>query len=214
MDVKLVLSQCGITDDHISLIAEAIPEGYAALRKLADTTPMFRGFVPGFQSLGHLRNVAVQYALQNKTGTSDLFFTKTAFNAARNFAFLQLQAENVVFTTHYCGKSGGRSIRKAVARGELNKRNLDLFASEASTPDALPILGTAYAHIVHGGVSDPVIAAIKIPNRDQTTYRLAPLVIDLKTPNGAKVEEVTDRIAEAFKSRKKALEEIEARNAG
>lgn len=213
MDVKAVLSQCSITDDHFSLIAEAIPEGYAALRKLADTTPMFRGFVPGFQSLGHLRNVAVQYALLSKTGTSDLFFTKTALNAARNFAFLQLQAGNVVFTTHYCGKSGGRVIRKAVARGELNKRNLDLFKSEASTPDAFPIAGTAYAQIVHGGVSDPVIAAIKIPNRDQITYRLAPLVLELRKPDGAKVEEVTDRIAEAFKSRKRTMEDIEARNA-
>lgn len=213
MNVKSVLQQCGLSDAHFELISEAIPEAYAALRKLADSTPMFAGFVPGFQSLGHLRNVAVQHALQNKAGFSDLFFTKTALNAARNFAFLQLQTGNVVFTTHYCGKNGTRSIRKAVARAELNRRNLDLFPAEGNTPDAFPSLGMAYAQIVHGGLSDPVIAAIRIPNRDQVTYRLAPMILDLRKPDMAKVEEVRDRLAEAIKSKKAPKEGRQEGNA-
>lgn len=213
MNVKSVLSQCGITNAHIDLIAEAVPEGYAALRRLANTTPMFLGFMPGFQSLCHLRNVAVQHALQNKIGTNDLFFTKTALNAARNFSFLQLQSGNVVFTTHYCGKTGSRGIRKAVARAELNRRNHDLFDFEEENPDASLVIGMAYAHIVHGGVNDPVIAAIKIPTRDQITYRLEPLILELRKPDIAKVEEVTDRIAENFKPRKKDQIENGARNA-
>jgi hypothetical protein len=213
MNVKSVLEQCGLSEAHFELISEAIPEGYAALRKLADSTPMFAGFVPGFQSLGHLRNVAVQHALQNKIGLSDLFFTKTAFNAARNFAFLQLQSGNVVLTTHYCGKRGGRGIRKAVARAELNRRNFNLFASEGSTPDATPSIGMAYAQIMHGGLSDPVIAAIRIPNRDQVTYRLEPYVLTLRKPDGAKVEEVRDRLAETMKPKSKSQEVRQEGNA-
>jgi hypothetical protein len=207
MNVRSVLVQCGVTEAHFELITGAIPEGYAALRKLADSTPMFGGFSPGLRSLGYLRNVAVQHALQTRAATNDLFFTKNALNAARNFEFLQLQTGQVVFTTHYCGKRGSRGVEKAIARAELNRRNADLFAIEGKSPDANPIVGMAYAQIMHGGLSEPVVAAIRIPNRDQLTYTLAPLVLELKKPEQAKVEEVMDRIAETIKSKKKAKEE-------
>jgi hypothetical protein len=164
---------------------------------------MLGSFIPGLRSLGHLRNVAVEHALQTRAGTGDLFFTKNAFNASRNFMFLQLQSGQVVFTTHYCGKRGGRGIRKAIARAELNQRNRDLFTAEAEGPDANPLVGMAYAQIVHGGLSDPVIAAIRIPNRDQISYSLAPLILELRKPEAAKVEQVTDRIAETMKKRAK-----------
>ncbi|MBS0193178.1 MAG: hypothetical protein JSR34_02960 [Proteobacteria bacterium] len=203
MDVKSTLQLCGVSDAHFELISEAIPEGYAALRKLADSTPMFAGFMPGFYSLGYLRNTAVQYALQTKAGFNDLFFVKTAFNAARNSPFIQLQTGNVIFTTHYCGKRGTRSIRKSISRAKLNQRNGDLFTKEADTPDAFPNIGAAYAQIVHGGLSDPVVAAIRIPNRDQVTSLLAPMILDLKKADPAKVEEVRDRIAETIKAKSK-----------
>lgn len=207
MNVKSVLEQCGLTEQHFELIAEAIPEGYAALRAIVDNTPMLSLFAPGSQKLGHLRNVAVQHALQLKAGTSDLFYTKDAWNVARNHMFLQLQSGQVIFTSHYCGRSGDRGVRKAIVRGELNQRNYDLFENENRKPDANPILGTAYAQILHGGISDPVVAAINIPNRDQTSYILPPFILPIRKPQANKVEEVKDMIAETMRKKHKTKQD-------
>jgi len=207
MNVKSILEQCGLTEQHFEFIAEAIPAGYAALRSIVDNTPMLSLFAPGSQRLGHLRNVAVQHALQLKAGTTDLFYTKDAWNAARNHMFLQLQCGQVVLTAHYCGKKGNTGVKKAIVRGELNQRNYDLFEKEKKEPDANPFTGTAYAQILHGGISDPVMAAISIPNRDQTSYILPPFILPVRTPQASKVEEVKDMIADTMKKKQKSKQD-------
>jgi len=207
MNVKSILEQCGLNEQHFEFIAQAIPDGYAALRSIVDNTPMFNMFAPGLQRLGHLRNVAVQHALQLKTGATDLFYTKDAWNAAHNYMFMQLQCGQVVLTSHYCGRSGTQGVKKAIVRGELNQRNYDLFANENRQPDADPTVGSAYAHILHGGVSDPVMAAIGIPGRDQRTYMLPPLILPIRRPQASQVEEVVDMIAETMKKKQKAKQD-------
>lgn len=201
MDVRTVLEHCGLTEDHFTAIAEAVPEGYAALAKLMKDVPMFGQFIPGYRSLGHLRNVAVQYALQTKAATTELFFTRDAWNAARNFSFLQLQVGQVILTSHYCGAHGSRSVRKAVARAELVQRTPDLFSAENAKPDMEAVSRSAYAQIVHSGLMTPNIIAIKVPNRDQVSYALQTLSLDPITPNTTKVEEVADRLHENIKKR-------------
>ncbi len=214
MNVRTFLRQCGLTEDHFDLVAGAIPEAYAALRSISDTTPMFRGFVPGYQSLSYLRNIAVQHALQIRAGNSDLFFTKTALNAAGNHTFLQLHVGQVVLTAHYCGARGSRGVRKAVSRGELNQRNRDLFASEKSAPDADLVSKAAYAQILHAGLSDPVLSAIRIPNRDQLTDSLIAFSLPIVKPSATKVEEVRDRIAETIKTKVKVAAHSELKSHG
>ena len=200
--MRSVLEHCGLSEAHFIAIAEAAPEGYAALAKLVKDIPMFGQFVPGYRSLAHLRNVAVQFALQTKAGSTELFFTQEAWNAARNYSFLQLQVGQVILTSHYCGAKGSRAVRSAIARAELAQRTPDLFSIENASPDMEGVSKSAYAQIVHGGLTKPEIIAIRIPNRDQQTYTLRALALEPIAPNSAKVEEVADRLHEQIKLRK------------
>ena len=202
MDVKSVLEHCGLSEAHFNAIAEAVPEGYAALSKLMNDTPMFGQFIPGYRSLAHLRNVAVQFALQTKAGATELFFTQDSWNAARNYSFLQLQVGQVVLTSHYCGAKGSRMVRAAVSRAELVQRTPDLFSSEDASPDIEALSKSAYAQIVHGGLNKPQLIAIRIPNRDQHSYSLRALSLEPIAPTTAKVEEVADRLHEQIRRRK------------
>jgi hypothetical protein len=199
MSVQAALVRCGLTEEHFSAIAESVAEGYAALRKLVDSTPMLRQFIPGIRSVGHLRNVAVQHALQNKAAVNRLFYTMDALNAARNQAFLKLQVGQVILTSHYCGATGKRGVRRSLARAELALHTPDLFESEKPKPDLDVLNGSAYAQILHGGLSDPVRAAIVIPNRDQETYELEPMILPIVKPSVASVEEVENRLAQTLK---------------
>lgn len=202
MDVRSVLEHGGLSEQHFTAIAEAVPEGYAALAKLAKETPMLGQFLPGNQGLSHLRNVAVQHALQAKAASTQLFFTKDAWNAAHNYPFLQLQVGQVILTTHYCGARGSRSVRKAVARAELAQRTPDLFVEQQLLPDMESVSRAAYAQIVHGGVHAPKLIAIRIPNRDQKSYTLRALSLTPIAPNASRVEEVADQLHQTMKRRK------------
>lgn len=208
MDVKSVLLSCDVTDAHFQAIAEAIPEGYQALCKLADTTPMLGQFVQGLHGLSYLRNVAVQHALAAKAAETELFFTSDGWNASRNHTFLRLQVKQVVFTPHYCGKTGERAVRKAVARAALTERNYDLFEADGHAPDFSSENKSAYAQIVHAGVRKPVFGAILIPDRNQRSFKLGALPLDLQPPKLGAVEEVQDRLNEAFKSREKEQKNV------
>lgn len=201
MDVKTALEHCGMTDAHFAAIAESVSEGYTALATLAKHTPMFSQFIPGYRGLAFVRNIAVQYALQTKAASTGLFFTKDAVNASRNHSFLQLQHEQVIITAHYCGAKGSRTIRKAIVRGELAQRTGDLFAAEREQPDISLIAKSSYAQVKHGGLEKPTFAAIVIPNRDQRSYALRPFSLEIVKPDTAKVEEIQDRLMEAFKPR-------------
>lgn len=204
MDVRSVLEHCGLSEAHFNAIAEAVPEGYAALARLAKETPMLSQFLPGHLGLGHLRNVAVQYALQTKAASTELFFTRDAWNAAHNHPFLQLQVGQVVLTTHYCGAKGSRSVRRAVTRAELAQRTSDLFHGQSAVPDMEHAERSAYAQIVHGGVHKAKLIAIKIPNMDQQTYTLRAMSLTPVEPSAARVEEVADQLHQAIKRRKPA----------
>lgn len=203
MDVRTALNACGVDERHFAAIAAAVPEGYEALRKLADATPMLGHFMQGRRGLSYLRDVAVQYALAAKAADTRLFYTADGWNAAGNHSFLKLQVGQVIFTTHYSGANGSRSVRKAVSRAILAARTTDLFAQEEQKPDVDLGMRAAYAQVVHAGVAKPKFAVIQIPDRSQRSFKLAPLVLDLVAPSKGATEEVQDRLNEAFKRRKK-----------
>jgi hypothetical protein len=203
MNVRDILEQCGMADEHFATLGRAIPEGYAALQSLAAETPMFSQFLPGSTSLGYLRNIAVQYALQAKAATTGHFYISNAMNKARNHTFLKLQFGQTIFTSHYAGPRGTRGVRKSISRAEMIERNGDLFRLESDLPDADMLKQAAYAQIVHGGKIVPVFAAIFIPNRDQRASKLEPLILSLEKPNSHQVEEVKDRLAETIKKKAK-----------
>jgi hypothetical protein len=81
-------------------------------------------------------------------------------------------------------------------------RNGDLFAAEKKRPDVHPT-GEVYAQVVHGGLEKPVLAAIRIPNRDYLSRKLSSFVLQIGEPSSVAVENVKDRIAETMKARKK-----------
>ncbi|GAB3785801.1 hypothetical protein GCM10028797_16750 [Dyella agri] len=199
MNVESVLKACGMTDAHFAVLGEAVPLGYRALQEVVKATPMLAQFMPGMMTVGYLRNLAVQYALANKAAEGEFFFVDTGFNKARNHAFAKLQAGNVVVTTHYAGAKGSRAVRKSLTRAALADRNGDLFSSDGQRVDADEVTGHAYVQLKHGGLAAPVFAALYIPNRDQRSIALEPLILELATPDNAKVEEVTDRLRDTIK---------------
>jgi hypothetical protein len=214
MDVRSALVRCGLTDAHFSALAEAVPEGYLALKKLVESTPMLRQFVPGMKSTCYLRNVAVQHALQLKAGDTGLFYTRDASFAGNGQAYLQLQSGRVIITSQYCGPRGNRGVRKAVARAALCARTDDLFAAENDTPDMNMAMMSAYAQLMHGGVDKPVFAALRIPNKSQAPSSLTPMLLELVTPNASKVEEVADRLREQMRPKKKTKDKDDKADAG
>jgi hypothetical protein len=208
MNVKDLLLACDVTEDHFAAISEAIPEAYIGLSKLVKDTPMLSQFAPGYRvALPHLRNLAVQFALEAKAASTQLFYTKMASNSIGNFNFLELQCGQVIFTAHYRGKRGIRAIPKAIYRAELAQRTPDLFQIEAAAPDFNLGSKAAYAQISHGGAEKPQYAAIRIPNRDQLTYSLQPYVLELKTPNPVVAEQVRDQLDHNFKQKIREFKE-------
>ncbi|QIO88839.1 hypothetical protein G9274_002524 [Stenotrophomonas rhizophila] len=199
MDVKTVLSECGLDDRHFQVLGIAVPEAYAALNQLSLSTPMLGAFPQGVRGLSYLRDIAVQHALEARAADSKLFFTSTARNPSGNHMFLKLQVGQVVITTHYSGARGARSVRKAVSRGELATRTPDLFLAQGTMPDHCPIIRSAYAQLVHAGLDQPKFAMLQIPDRDQKAAKLTPHVLELQVPSKGAVEEVQDRLNEAFK---------------
>lgn len=199
MNVESVLKGCGLSDAHFTMLGEAIPLGYRVLQALVKSTPMLAQFMPGMMTVGYLRNLAVQYALANKAAEGQLFFVDTGLNQARNHSFTKLQSGNVIVTTHYAGATGSRAVRKAISRAALADRNGDLFADDGNGVDADVNTGHAYVQLKHGGIAMPVFAALYIPNRDQRSVDLAPMLLELSTPDNAKVEEVTDRLRDTIK---------------
>jgi len=212
MKVETVVRQCGLQSAHLESLGQAVPLGYRALQTLIRATPMLGQFVPGLKTVGYLRNLAVQHALATQAATTELFFTDTGFNKPGNHAFLKLHAQGVVITAHYAGARGSRALRKSIARAELSARNGDLFAVESQVIDADVTLGHAYVQLMHGGLSTPVYAALCIPNRDQRSYQLEPLLLDMASPSDAQVEEVADRLNDTIK--RKTHETDEQRHAG
>jgi hypothetical protein len=212
MNVESVLRGCGLTDAHFATLSEAVPLGYRALQALVKATPMLAQFMPGMMTVGHLRNLAVQYALANTAADGEAFFVDTGLNQARNHSFTKLQAGNVIVTAHYAGATGSRAVRKSVARAALADRNGDLFSTDGQHADAEVATGHAYVQLKHGGVAVPVFAALYIPNRDQRSVALAPLLLELATPDHAKVEEVTDRLRDTIK--RKRQDDQQDRHAG
>ncbi|UZW61539.1 hypothetical protein [Lysobacter enzymogenes] len=213
MNVRDVLESCGVRESHFAAISEAIPEGYAALERLAKSTPMLNGFMQGRRGLSYLRDIAVQHALEAKAAQKRLFYTDLSWNASHNYCFLKLQVGQVVFTTHYAGVSGSKGVRKAVARAELTKRTSDLFTDQGNDPDACVGVRSAYAQIVHGGLDHPKFGLLRIPNRDQISTSLAPFALDLKMPEQGQVEEVEDRLHEAFKEKRRGERDGKQRDA-
>jgi hypothetical protein len=207
MNVETIVRQCGLQSAHVAALGQAIPLGYRALQTLVRTTPMLGQFVPGLKTVGYLRNLAVQHALATQAATTELFFTDTGFNKPGNHAFLKLHAQGVVITAHYAGAQGSRALRKAIARAELSARNGDLFAAESQAVDADVATGHAYVQLRHGGLSTPVYAALYIPNRDQQSTQLEPMLLSMAPPSDAQVEEVTDRLNDAIKRKTREAEE-------
>jgi len=185
--------------------------GYRALQTLIRSTPMLGQFAPGIKTVGYLRNLAVQHALATQAAASELFFTETGFNKSGNHAFLKLHASGVVITAHYAGARGSRALRKAITRAELASRNGDLFGDETHLIDADVATGHAYVQLKHGGIGTPVYAALYIPNRDQQSYQLEPLLLTMTQASEAQVEEVTDRLNDTIK--RKARETDDQRHA-
>jgi hypothetical protein len=212
MKVEHIVRQCGLSQAHLDALASAVPLGYRALRELVKTTPMLGQFQPGTTTVGYLRNLAVQHALDTQAATTGLFFTEMAFNKPRNHSFLQLRAAQVVITAHYSGATGTRTLRKAISRAELSKRNGDLFAREATEADADLERGQAYVQLRHGGVANPVFAALYIPNRNQQSYLHEPMLLELAPPEAAQVEMVADKLDQAIK--RKVREGQRERDAG
>ncbi len=210
MDTVQILEHCGVTERHCEALGQAVPEAYAALAKLAASTPMLGGFVQGRRGLSYLRDISVQHALEAKAAETRLFFTSTAWNRHRNYCFLQLQVGQTIFTTHYAGANGSRAVRKAASRAELVMRTPDLFAATGEEPDMSLVEKSAYVQLVHAGVTKPKFVLLQIPNRDQHASRLAPLILDMQSPLKGAVEEVQDRLNEAFK--RKAVERAEQGN--
>lgn len=66
-------------------------------------------------------------------------------------------------------------------------------------PDHCPIIRSAYAQLVHAGLDQPKFAMLQIPDRDQKAAKLTPYVLELQTPSKGAVEEVQDRLNQAFK---------------
>jgi hypothetical protein len=203
MDIKEIMAQSGLTQNHFGALGSAISEAYAALNGLSNSVPMLGSvFLPGHRSLGSLRNVAVQHSLHLKAKETRLFQFAYAWNAINNHVFLQLKHKRVQLTAHYLGPKGNRGIRKAIYRSELQMRNGDLFAGERKRPDVHPG-GEIYAQIVHGGLDKPILAAIRIPNRDYLSKKLSTFVLQIGEPSSVAVENVKDRIAETMKAKKK-----------
>jgi hypothetical protein len=199
MNVATVLKACGLTDAHFIALGEAVPVGYRALQELVKATPMLGQFMPGMMTVGYLRNLAVQHALANKAAEGGQFFVGTGLNKARNHAFAKLQAGNVIVTSHYAGAKGSREVRRSITRAALADRNGDLFSADGQRVDADEVTGHAYVQLKHGGLAVPVFAALYIPNRDQRSAALEPLILELAAPDSAKVEEVTDRLRDTIK---------------
>ena len=203
MDIHEIMVESGLTQNHFAALGAAISEAYAALDGLSNSVPMLgSAFLPGHRSLGSMRNVAVQHALHLKAKETRLFQTDYGWNAINNHAFLQLKHKRVQLTAHYLGPRGTRGIRKAIYRSELQMRNGDLFAGERKQADIHP-KGQVYAQIVHGGLLKPILAAIRIPNRDYLSRKLSSFVLQIGEPSSVAIENVKDRIAETMKARKK-----------
>jgi hypothetical protein len=203
MDIQAIIAESGLTQNHFSALGAAISEAYAALNGVSSSVPMLAAsFLPGHRSLGSLRNVAVQHALYLKAKETRLFQTDYGWNAINNHTFLQLKYKRIQLTAHYLGPKGTRGIRRAIYRSELQMRNGDLFAAEKKRPDVHPT-GEVYAQVVHGGLEKPVLAAIRIPNRDYLSRKLSSFVLQIGEPSSVAVENVKDRIAETMKARKK-----------
>jgi hypothetical protein len=112
----------------------------------------------------------------------------------------------VLVTAHYAGPKGKRGLPKAIVRGELAKRNGDLFIREANQADAHENAGIAYVQLRHGGLTAPAFAGLFIPNRDQRTLKLQPMILDMEPPSKAEVEEVKDQLSDAITKKVRATE--------
>lgn len=213
VNVSEVMTGAGVTEEHRLIFGTAISEGYAALRLLSKENPMLgSAFLPGSRALGYLRNVAVQHALQAKAKATGKFETDIGWNVIRNHAYVTLKLNKVQFTSHYLGPKGTGGIRKAIYRSELQCRNGDLFASEAKIPD-IHATGEVYAQIVHGGLDKPVLAAIRIPNRDYLSRKLSVLALVIGEPDQAAVEKVKDQIDKTIRKRKSRKGNVDEREA-
>ena len=202
MDVRSVLIQCGLTDAHFEALAAAVPEGYLALSELVKATPMLRQF-PGLKSICYLRNVAVQYALEQKAAETKLFYTETGMHPSNRQAFLKLQVGQVIITSQYCGPNGSRTVRKAIRRAELCQRIPDLFKQDSEEPDIQLESKRGYAQLIHGGLSEPVLSALRIPNRYQGESPLAPMLLPIIRPNQAASEQIKDQLMQTFEKKSK-----------
>jgi len=209
MDVRSVLTLCGLTDAHFEVLATAVPEGYLALRELVKATPMLRQF-PGQKSVCYLRNVAVQYALEQRAAETKLFYTDTGTHPINKQGFLKLQVGQLVITSQYCGPNGSRAVRKAIRRAELCQRIPDLFKESSEDPDVQVETKSGYAQLIHGGMNEPVLSALRIPNHYQGESRLAPMVLPIINPNHVAVEQIKDQLMEAFEKKVRKGEQKDA----
>lgn len=196
--IKNRLKQNGFTDKHYEGLGRAVAVGYKTVQKLIGETPMLSSFGPGIANAGNLRNLAVEFALQSVAADSKLFYTELAWNAARNHMHLRMRCGGAVLTSHYCGKRGDSAIRKAVVRGELAARNGDLFAEEANIPDIDHLSNSTYLQLAHSGDLKPQNAMLIIPNRDQITHTLPPLILDIPEPDGHGVEQIESQVKKRF----------------
>lgn len=192
------LKQHGFTEEHYEALGRAVAVGYKTVQKLISETPMLSQFGPGIANAGNLRNIAVEFALQSLAADSKLFYTEMGWNAARNHLHLRVSFGGVVLTSHYCGKRGDSAIRKAVVRGELAMRNGDLFADEAGIPDIDHLSSSTYIQLAHSGDLKPRDAMLMIPNRDQVTFTLPPLILDIPEPDDQKVEQIENQVKNRF----------------
>lgn len=208
MSVESALRYCGLTDQHFEAIARAVPAGYAAVAKLASDIPMFGRFVPGFTQLGRIKSIAVQYALQSEAASTKLFYTRDRPNTARNFWCLELQVERVLLTSHFSGDRSSRSVRKALYRAELARRNEDLFGKQGLKPDFCSESRSAYAQIVHGGVRGAEHILIRIPNLNQVCHSLVEMSVAPIVPSTVAVEEVADQLHQQFTPRRKTDRDV------
>lgn len=206
MNVETTIRKMGWTNEHFAALGKAIPMGYAALREVVDGTPMLGKFLPGLKTTGYLRNLAVQYALDTQAAATGLFYTDTGLNSTKNHAFLKLTAHGVLVTSHYAGPKGTRGLPKAIVRGELVKRNGDLFGREDNQVDAHESAGVAYVQLRHGGLAKPLFAGLFIPNRDQRTFKMQPMLLDMTPPSKAEVEEVKDQLSDAMTKKVRTTE--------
>lgn len=178
-----------LSDQDYAAISASVSAAYIACSQAINDNPILGAFLPGQLLRSNLITPYVDHALTKLPG----FLYEFQPNAARNWYQTTFYKSGLALTSHYLGsgKNMRSGARKAVVRGELNKRNGDLFAQEAKEPDATPDF--VYCHVLHGGFAQAQCIALAVPNRNQTGY-FASTALEIVNPEETQVEEIREEV--------------------